>query len=110
MIEVNIAGYAAATAGGFVLGMVFGRKLKYGAAGMMQSMESRISALEHSAQHNGAAHPAVQHAAAIEKLASAIEKHAAAVDDHGAATVAAAVESNAKNAASTAAALSANSQ
>jgi hypothetical protein len=97
MIELEIVGYAAMSVGGFVLGAVFGRKLKSDAAEAIHSIDARVSALEHhSAQQTAATHPAAQHAAAIEKLAGAIEKHAAAVDDHGAATVAAAVESNAK--------------
>jgi hypothetical protein len=66
-------------------------------------VEVRVALVEQRlAGNHGGAHPAAQHAAAvdhhavaIEKLAGAIEKHAAAVDDHGAATVAAAVESRA---------------
>jgi hypothetical protein len=105
MIELQIAGYAAMAAGGFMLGAVFGRKLKSDAAAALGSIEARVSALEHdSAQRSAEIHPAAHHAAAIEKLAGAIEKHAAAVDDHGAATVAAAVESGAKAAAHPAAA------
>ena len=105
MIELSIASYAAASVGGFVLGAVFGRKLKSGAAEAIHSIDERVAALErHSARQNEAGHPAALHAAAIEKLAGAIEKHAAAVDDHGAATVAAAVESGAMAAAHPAAA------
>jgi hypothetical protein len=100
MIGFDIAGYAAMSVGGFALGAVFGRKLKSDAAAAIHSIEARVSALEHHSAHQSAAlHPAIAHAAAIEKLAGAIEKHAAAVDDHGAATVAAAVESSVRPAA-----------
>jgi hypothetical protein len=97
MIGFDIAGYAAASVGGFALGAIFGRKLKSDAAEALHSIEARVTALEHDSAHQMPAdHPAAAHAAAIEKLAGAIEKHAAAVDDHGAATVAAAVENNAR--------------
>lgn len=97
MIGFDIAGYAAAAAGGFALGAVFGRKLKSDAAAALRSLEARVAALEHNSALRGEAiHSAAQHAAALEKLAGAIEKHAAAVDDHGAATVAAAMESAAR--------------
>lgn len=104
MIGFEVAGYAAMSAGGFVLGALFGRNLKSDLAAAMHSIEARVTALEHPAnRHNETNEPAMRHAAAIEKLAGAIEKHAEAVDDHGAATVAAAVESGARPASAAAA-------
>lgn len=95
MIYANMVGYVAAGLGGFILGMMFGARLKGDVTALIHSMESRLSGLESTVASHKATDATAQHAAAVEKLAGAIEKHAAAIDNHGAATVAAAVEASA---------------
>jgi len=95
----ELGDFAVMGMGGLVVGAFVGRKIAMEAAKALHTLESRLAALEHRG-HSVEASYAEPHATAMMRLASAIEKHAAAIDDHGAATVAAAVESNAKPAAS----------
>ena len=83
LVTLNFIGYAAVLAGGLVLGTLFGRSIVSDLGGIVQSLDSRVTALEttsHVTQSSatGSTSDAIKsHAAATEKLAAAIETHAA---------------------------------
>jgi hypothetical protein len=84
---LDVAVVAIALAGGFALGTMFGRILVSDLAALIHSMESRLSAVEHTVGGNSAApspasaavHATHQHAAALREHAHATEKLAGAI-------------------------------
>ena len=85
LVTLNMAGYAAALAGGFIAGTLFGRKLVADFMAALHAVESRVTAVEaalglHHAAPAAApapAHAAVAEAHAAPAKATSAEKPAA---------------------------------